>query len=160
MRLFLPLIAALNGAGVEYVVVGGLAVVLHGHVRLTRDIDIVLSMDPSNLSKAMDLLQHEGFVPRAPVAARDFENPQQRRKWIDEKGLVVFSMHNPTNPLVAVDLFADPPIEWHRLHADAQVIEVGGIPVRVCSREHLVEMKRNTGRNQDVADIQALENGP
>jgi len=64
--------SALNQAQVRYLVVGGLAVLAHGYVRATQDIDIVLELNQANAEKAIDALEKLGYRPALPVAAADF----------------------------------------------------------------------------------------
>jgi hypothetical protein len=77
---------ALDDADVRYLVVGGVAVVLHGHPRFTADLDLVLDLTPTNASAAIETLQRLDYRPRAPVPAEDFAKEEVRRKWRDEKG--------------------------------------------------------------------------
>jgi hypothetical protein len=86
---------ALNETDIRYLVAGGLAVVAHGYVRFTADIDIILGMDEQNLMKAMKVFDSLGYKPRAPVELKDFINAEKRYEWITEKGLTVFSLWNP-----------------------------------------------------------------
>ncbi len=79
-------------------VVGGVAVVLHGHPRFTADLDLVLDLDVANVTRALDVLAAKGFRPRPPVPIADFADPEKRRSWIDEKGLMVFSRWRPAAP--------------------------------------------------------------
>jgi len=72
MSLFEPIFTALNDAEVRYVVVGGVAMVLHGHARLTVDIDLVVDLDDQPAARAIDALVGMGLRPRAPVNPRDF----------------------------------------------------------------------------------------
>lgn len=159
MRLFLPILEALNRRGVEYVVVGGLAVVLHGHPRLTNDVDIVLSLKHENVTAAIEALTELGLQPRAPVDARDFIDPEKRRDWVENKAMVVFSLADPRNPLISIDLFAEPPLDWPRLWQNSVLMRLNGTEVRVCSLEDLIEIKRRSGRTQDLLDIEELTNG-
>ncbi len=62
---------ALADAEVEYVVVGGLAVIMHGHLRATRDLDLVIGLQPDNCARAMDALSGIGLRPRLPVTLAD-----------------------------------------------------------------------------------------
>ncbi len=50
MTLYEPVLAALDAAGVRFVVVGGVAVVLHGHPRMTADLDLVVDLTASRLA--------------------------------------------------------------------------------------------------------------
>jgi hypothetical protein len=97
------------------------------------------------------------MVPRAPVSARDFADPDRRREWVEQKGMRVFSMHDPRRPLVEVDLFVDPPIPVHELLARAERMIVAGRAVPVASIADLIAMKRKAGRPKDLEDIAALE---
>jgi hypothetical protein len=91
VSLFEPLFEALNQAGVRYVVVGGLATVLHGFARLTADVDLSVDLDPAEALKAIDTLLGLGLQPRVPVEARRFADPEVRRAWIEEEGMQVFT---------------------------------------------------------------------
>src|SRR5690606_21763570 len=115
VSVFGPIFAALDESGARYVVVGGLAVVLHGYARLTADVDLVVDLSPGEAIKAVAALTRIGMVPRAPVQAREFADPEARRVWMEEKGMKVFSMHDPRRPLVEVDLFVEPPIAFDEL---------------------------------------------
>jgi hypothetical protein len=53
---------------VRFVVVGGLAVILHGHLRATRDLDLVIDLEPSNCSRGLDALRGIGLRPRPDVS--------------------------------------------------------------------------------------------
>ncbi len=149
--------AEFNRRGVRYVLVGGLAVVLHGHARLTMDADIVVALDEENATKAVDALLALGFVPRSPVDAHSFALESQRKKWIEEKNMLVFSMVDPTNPFFAVDLFVDPPLAYAELASSAETRDLDGVPITICSKRDLIRMKRISGRREDLADVEALE---
>lgn len=154
---FEHIFGALNAAGARYVVVGGLAVVFHGHARLTADIDLVVDLSPGEAVKTIAALERLGMVSRAPVAARDFVDPERRRAWIEEKGMKVFSMHDPRRPLVELDLFVDPPIPFDELSSRAEPRMIGAQPVLVASIVDLIAMKRIAARPKDRQDIVALE---
>ena len=85
MSLFEPIFAALENGAVRYVVVGGMATVLHGYARLTADIDIMLDQTPAEATKALRVLATLGFVPRASVNAEDYADVEIRRMWFDEQ---------------------------------------------------------------------------
>ena len=69
MSLFEPIFAALENGAVRYVVVGGLATVLHGYARLTADVDLIVDQAPDEARKAIRVLAALGFIPRAPAAS-------------------------------------------------------------------------------------------
>lgn len=156
---YLDVLEALSAAGVRFVIVGGVAVALHGHLRSTVDLDLVIDLVPDNALKAVEALGELGLRPRIPVAAKDFANEEIRTGWVTERNLIVFSMWHPDKPAIEVDLFAAPPIDPATLLADAELVSLGGLQVLVASRAHLIEMKRLAGRMQDLADIEVLTRG-
>lgn len=148
---------ALHAAGVRYVVVGGTAVVLQGHARLTVDLDLVLDLSSDRVSAALEALMAVGLRPRLPVDPLAFADPSTRRSWVEERNLLVFSLFDPDDPRREVDLFATEPLPFEELHREASSFSISGVPVRVASRRHLVAMKRQAGRPRDLEDVAVLE---
>ena len=158
MSVYLPVFSALAKANARYVIVGGLAVVMHGHSRLTADVDIVVDLDPDEARRAVQALVDLGLKPRAPVNPLDFAEPQIRRQWIEEKGLQVFSFWDPVHPLRAVDIFTEHPIPFDDLWKRAVDVDLGGVHVRIASKADLILLKEKSGRDVDLEDIRALRN--
>jgi hypothetical protein len=157
MSLIEPVFQALNDAGVRYVVVGGLAVVLHGHARLTADVDLAVDLEDQEARRAIDALVGMGLCPRVPVDPKEFADRSVREGWIRDRGMQVFSMFDPSNPMRVVDLFAENPIPFEDLWAHAQKVSLRTTTVRVASIPDLIHLKRLAGRPQDLADIAHLE---
>lgn len=153
------IVRALNEAGVRYLIAGGLAVVAHGHLRLTFDVDLIVDLgDESNPRLAMRTLESLGYRPRVPVRSEDFAHPATRERWLNEKGMLVFSMLNASQPETAVDVFVRMPFEFpaasrRALHADLG----GGLIAPFVGLDDLLEMKRAAGRPVDREDIARLE---
>lgn len=119
---------ALNAAGVRYLVVGGVAVVLHGHLRTTADLDLVVALDEGNARQAIAALGTLGFLPRAPVPAEQFADRAVREPFDFEAA-------------------------WGR-RCD---VTLDTTSATVASLEDLLALKRAAGRTQDLADVEALE---
>jgi hypothetical protein len=150
-------LAALNSAGVRYLVVGGVAVVLHGHLRTTADLDLVVALADDNLRRAMPALARLGFRPRAPVPAEDFLDPEKRAVWVAEKGLTVFALWSGQLPGIEVDLFVEKPFDFEQAYARGVQVSLDTTTATVASLEDLIALKRAAGRPLDLADVQALE---
>jgi hypothetical protein len=138
-------------------VVGGVALVLHGVVRLTADLDLFLEMGAANLGKFIGAMTALGYKPKVPVKAEDFINPEKRRQWKEEKGMQVFSFYHPDKPMDLIDVFVDEPMPYEEVKRQKKVVEARGIPIPVLSVKHLKQLKRISARPQDLADIEALE---
>ena len=104
--------AALHDAEVRYLVVGGLAVIAHGHARGTADVDLVVALDEENATRAVQALGSLGYRPLAPVAANSFAIEKIRRSWVEEKGMRVFQMISDEHPGTSVDLFVTIPFDF------------------------------------------------
>lgn len=149
--------AALEGSEVRYLVVGGVAVVLHGHPRFTADLDLALALDDRNVEKASAALEGLGYRPRAPVALRAFADSEQRADWVRTKGMTVFSLWSAELPGTEVDLFCEDPLPFEAAWTRRLRADLGGLAVNVVSLADLIEMKRRAGRPQDREDVRALE---
>ncbi|MCP3957034.1 MAG: hypothetical protein GY719_04195 [bacterium] len=156
MAVFEPLFRALNTAEARYVVVGGVATVLHGYARLTADVDLIVDLEPSEALKVIDALVGLGLEPRVPVQARDFAEPERRKSWIREKNMQVFSLWDPRDPMRVVDLFVDHPIDFEGLWSRSELVELSTTAVRVASIDDLIRLKELAGRDQDRADVEKL----
>ncbi|MEA1889257.1 MAG: hypothetical protein U9N50_05675 [Pseudomonadota bacterium] len=144
-------IRALETHGVDYVVVGGYAVALHGAVRGTVDIDLVVTLTMQtfeNTEKAMNKL---GLQALLPVNAKDVFN--YREEYIRNRNLIAWSFSNPDNPLEIVDIL----ITEDASSIDAVEKKAFGRVIRIASIPDLIRMKRESNRPQDFADIDSLE---
>lgn len=157
MSIFEPVLARLNEEGGRYVIVGGLAVVLHGHPRLTVDLDLVVDLEAEAARRTITALVALGLRPLAPVDPFEFADAGTRRRWIDEKGMRVFSLYDPAQPLRTVDLFVESPLDFETLWNDSGTVSLRSTTVRVASIPHLIELKRLAGRTRDREDIEQLE---
>ena len=143
-------------ADCDYVVVGGLAVIMHGHLRATRDLDLVVGLAPENCRKALDALASIGLRPRLPVVMQDFADPAKREDWNRNRNMMVFQLWDPKNPERSVDVFVREPLYFPTMLADAVIKDLDGVPIRVASIPHLIAMKQVAGRRHDLDDIEAL----
>lgn len=151
------ILRALNGAEVRYLIVGGLAVVAHGYLRFTQDIDIVLSLERDNVLRAMNALNAIGYRPLVPVDASQFADEKIRRAWQNEKNMIVFQMMNLDRPSTRLDLFVTEPFDFKTEYASAEQREVGGISAPVLRMETLIVMKEQAGRPKDLGDAGELK---
>jgi len=141
---------------VDYVVVGGLAVIMHGHLRATRGLDLVIGLSPENCRRGVRALASIGMRPRLPVAMEDFADPAKREDWVANRNMLVFQLWDPINPDRSVDIFVREPMDFDELQADAIVKDLDGVLIPVASIRHLIRLKQAAGRSRDLDDIRAL----
>lgn len=148
---------ALNEAGVQFIVVGGLAVAVHGYPRQTWDVDLVIRLEPRTIQAAFAALARLGYQPRVPVTAAGFADPGERARWIEEKGMTVLNFHSDRHRETPVALFVTEPFDFQDEYARALTEEIApGLPLRILRLAALLRLKRQAGRPQDLADIHAL----
>ena len=157
LRSLEAIVLALNGAGIDYLIVGGLAVNAHGFVRLTRDVDIVLRLTPENAALGLNALLAIGYqmaIPEKPEAFADFAT---RERWRSEKQMIVLKLWSDEHRRTPVDIFVYEPFLFAEESARSLQVEIGeGISAPVIGLEALLEMKRAAGRPQDLIDIEEL----
>ena len=142
---------ALNQSRVRYVLVGGYAVSLHGAIRGTLDIDVALRWTKHDLVKAEDALLKMGLVSRLPVTALDvFE---YRDEYIRNRNLIAWNFHNPADPSELLDII----INFDAKGKRATYKQLSTMSVPVLNIRDLIDMKKASGRPQDIEDIKALE---
>lgn len=136
----------LNRVGVRYVLIGGIALIRHGVVRATRDVDAILAPEPENLERLRALIAEW-------PATRPDGSPVP-----DDAVTTGRTIHLAT-PHGELDLLAErlPPLSFAELSARAEARRVDGVKAPICSLADLVALKRIAGRERDLVDLQDLE---
>jgi len=152
---YLELFDLLNRSKVKYLVVGGVALVLHGVVRFTADIDIMLDLTKENLEKFFKVMKDLGFTPKLPVKMEALADAGLRKEWAKEKNMVVFSLIKDDYKII--DVFTENPMDFNKAYSRKQVKTAGNTAVDVVSFDDLIEIKKLSARDQDIMDIKMLE---
>src|SRR3990172_8999679 len=147
------LLQTLSDEQVQYVLVGGLAVQLHGFLRSTFDIDLVLAMNDENLSRFIAVAQGYGLVPVIPVPMDSLRNASLIDQWHREKGMLAFALREPHIGGSVVDVLVRSDVPYDRLMANAVAGELFGRKVWIASIDDLLVMKRIANRPKDQLDV-------
>lgn len=146
--------AALRDNEVRYAIAGGYAVALHGAVRRTARVDVVVHWTKRTLAKAEAALQGIGLKSRLPVGAPEvFEF---RDEYVKNRGLVAWSFYNPDDPSEQLDIIMTYDLTAKQCKRLKRLRLPSG-PLDVMSKKDLIAMKRTAGRPQDIEDVRALE---
>jgi predicted nucleotidyltransferase len=135
----------LNEAGIRYVLIGGIALIRHGVVRATRDVEAVFDPDPVNVDRIRDLVEAWGATrPDGSPLPEDAVRANR-------------SIHLRT-PFGDLDLVSEriTGISFPDLLARADTKKVDGVEAPICSLADLVAMKQAVGRERDLADLSDL----
>lgn len=139
------IVRALDAARVPFAVCGGLAVTLHGAVRSTKDIDLLVP--ERSLEAALSAVAREGFTLPAEPMLFGAGTPEERRVQRVSKTI---GRH-----LLTLDLLAVTPV-FEDVWQDRTIVASLGASIPVVSLRGLAKMKRLAGRKQDLADIETL----
>jgi hypothetical protein len=155
---YVDLFRALQEADIRYLVVGGLAMNLHGIPRMTADIDIFLSLDEANVRKFLNVAISLDLVPAVPVPPESLADPEERRRWRDEKNMIVLSFRSRSHPAVPVDVFIEEPLPFEQAWSRRKRVgtEDGKLEISVASIRDMIAMKEKAGRLQDRSDLEIL----
>lgn len=145
------LLRALAEADLEFVVVGGVAVAAHGFVRATEDVDLVPNPAPRNLDELVNTLLR--------LESRLTQRPDQPLGQAERQALHQGRNLSVTTRLGDLDILVRMPgvPSFDVLSRDAAVVALAGTSLSVCSREHLIAMKRARSSAADLADLERLE---
>lgn len=147
----------LQAKNIRYAVAGGVALVLHGVVRFTADLDLIVDLEPENLQRFIDAMHELGYQPRLPVKADELLDPEKRDRWKREKSMEVFSFTDPSRPMTLIDVFIEEKIPVREVMKEIVLMTARGITIPVVSLAHLKRLKKAANRPQDLADIEAIE---
>jgi hypothetical protein len=140
---FKEFVKSLNDNGVQYLVVGGYAVALHGHPRYTKDMDIWINPDPENVNRILQALTDFGFGSLG-LKSEDFLVPDQ----IIQLGY----------PPARIDLLTTlEAVDFVQCYNSRVVVTIEDVEVNFIDLENLKKNKRAAGRHQDLADLEQLE---
>jgi len=148
---FLELCRKLNQKKISYCVVGGTAVALHGAIRGTLDVDLVITLNEKSFIGMENALREMGLESRLPVRAKEIF--QFREEYISNRNLIAWGFINPSNPAQQVDIILTEDVD----SLSPVTLRLHGTKVRVASIEGLIRMKKKSKRPQDIEDILALQ---
>lgn len=147
------LLAALDQAGIQFVVIGGFAVGAHGYLRATKDLDVVPDPDPENLKRLASVLAD---LDASVLGMEEFSEEEVVQPDVESLKMggnfVLTTRHGRLDIMQLVG----PDLEYSDLDEAAIEDEVFGHSVRFCGYDHLVAMKEAAGRPEDLLDLERL----
>lgn len=148
------ILEALAREGVEFLIIGGVAVGFHGYVRATKDVDVVPAPDPENLARLARALE---ALDAQIEGAEDFEAGELPDP-LDPEALALGGNWVMRTRLGRFDVmqWIGKDALWETLSPAAIEAEIGGLTVKVVNFEGLVALKENAGRPEDLIDLQRL----
>jgi hypothetical protein len=159
--MFAPddLLLTLTNAQVEFVVIGGVAVGVHGFIRATKDLDIVPDPTPENLARLARVLAE---INAQHVGLADFSSGEFPYDPTDPAQLAEganFRLETSLGPIDIMQLVAgiESDVAYRELAPQAVSVTFRDAEIRVCGFAHLRAMKQAAGRPQDLEDLKRLD---
>ena len=154
---YLELFSALDRHKVDYLLIGGLAVSLHGVERATMDVDITVAMNPHNLAALIDTAKELKLTPVLPVPLESLANIELLREWHVQRHLEAFALRTSELAGVTIDVLLFPPVDFSGMLGRAEEFDVAGTAIKVVSIDDLIALKGAVGRPIDLSDIEHLQ---
>lgn len=154
---YLDLFAALNRHEVSYVLIGGLAVALHGVERNTMDVDVCVVVSPDNLARLAAAARELKLQPMLPVPLSALEDIETLMRWHTERHLQAFALRSDQLAGVTLDILLFPPVNPQDMVQRAQRLDIAGVHVPLACIDDLIALKKSAGRPIDLADIEHLK---
>ncbi len=149
---FFAIIRRLSGEKIKYVVIGGIAAIIHGVPRATFDLDIVLQFSPSNIKKFNKILNEFNLFPIVPINPLELLDKKKRNEWIKKKNAKVINFRDPKNIFnLDVVLIYD----YNKLKKIE--IEIEEAKFEVIDKDELIRIKNKAGRDIDIRDVKNLK---
>lgn len=152
--IYIEVFKKLNRRKVKYAVVGGVAVVLHGYVRNTLDLDLIIDPSPKNVDNLFSSLHDLGYLPRVPVTAEEFKQKGKRKEWLEQKNMKAFSFFHLRDPLKIIDILISEINQYEKFKK--VFFKAGGVTIPVISISDLKRLKLKANRLRDRDDIYHL----
>ena len=141
---------------VQYIVIGGIAVNLHGALRSTADLDILLEMNEGNLKRFLAALKKNKYRIKQPIDLIQIANEKIREYLVREKNLKAANFYKEGG-FEEVDIVIDAPFTFKEAKKDITWVRSGNARIPLLSIDGLIKMKKKTGRIVDKLDIDALK---
>lgn len=154
---YIELFKVLEAANIDYLLVGGLAMNLHGVPRMTMDIDLIIALNTENVAKFEACMKNLHIFPNVPVKLSELVDTKKREALINDKHLIALSLISKKPALPAVDIVIFHPLNFNEAFKNRVVRDIAGTRVFLASIEDMITMKKSAGRMQDLADVKHLE---
>lgn len=143
---FERLLVLLADGEVQFVLVGGVAVTLHGYVRLTEDVDILVERSAENISRLLETLSGYGEGFARELTIDDFSDEEGAIRVVEE------------TELSQIDIFTRlSGMHFEDLIKDAEHLELSGRSIAFASKAALIMLKERSAREKDQLDVAALK---
>ena len=142
---------SLSNAKIKYAIVGGYAVALHGVVRGTVDVDLLIEWQIDQLIAFEQCMNELGLISKLPIDAEQLYHFKD--DYIKNRNLLAWNFYHPKDMTQQVDLIIN-----HDLGAN-KITEkwVGNQVINILNKNDLIIMKQQAGRPQDIEDIKSLK---
>ena len=155
---YLDLFRALEKEQVRYLIVGGVAVNLHGAERMTMDVDLMVGLDPENLVRFLKVARTLRLKPGVlPVTLEQFCDPATVESWVRDKHMLAFQLRAPAVDSPSIDILVRPAVPFDEAYLRRARIAIEEMTVSVAAPQDLIALKSGTGRQIDESDIRALQ---
>lgn len=140
---FKDFLKLLNHKNIEYLLVGGYAVVYYGYVRDTGDMDIWVKTTPDNAMLVAEALDEFGYASK-----------EKTLPYLTQAGKILRMGMPPFRLEISTEIDG---VEFHDCYANRTILDFEGFPISLISLPDLIKNKEASGRLKDLADVEELK---
>jgi len=154
--IYEQIFTSLNKENVNYLVVGGVALVLHGVVRFTADLDLMLSPETANLQKFLNVIKKLNYKPKLPQMPKELTF-ETLKEWKKKRNLEVLSFYKLDSPFEMIDVLVEPVVNFDEAYKRKKIVTINKVAIPLISISDLKKLKKDAGRPKDLEDIASLQ---
>lgn len=156
MNLFEKVFRELNKAKIKYLVIGGVAVNLHGYLRFTGDLDLLLLLNKENLAKVDKVMKKMKYSERLPVSIMELSDKKKVSNWMCKKNLKAYTFNPPPHNPLQIDIIISESLKFAQFYKRRNIKTMGQIKIPIVSLKDIINMKKRANRDKDVIDLKVL----
>jgi hypothetical protein len=156
MILYEEILREFQKKKVKYILVGGMAFNLLGGNRGTLDMDIIVEMSDTNLRKIVMIMKKAGYHVKQPVNPLLIADKKTRQDWIKNKNMKAFNFYKDERRYEEVDIVIDSPVDFKDAIKNAIKFKLGNLSLTIISPKDFIKMKKASGRDKDLRDIEDI----
>lgn len=131
---------------------------LHGYIRFTGDLDLLITLDKENISKMDGVMKKLKYSERLPVSIFALTDEKQVKEWLNKKNMKAFTFNPPRNNLLQIDIIIEDSLKFDSYDKKKNVKTMGKLRIPVVSIEDIIKMKKRANREKDILDIKLINN--
>lgn len=129
---------------------------LHGYLRFTGDLDLLLLLNKENLAKVNKVMKKMKYSERLPVPVMELSDKKKVSNWMLKKNLKAYKFNPPPHNPLQIDIIISESLKFGQFYKRRNIKVMGRLEIPVVSLKDIIAMKKRANRDKDVIDLKVL----